>query len=221
MEQNFQTSFIPKKPMIEEKAKVRRPMSLFFIISLFLFFATLLVAGGAYFYKGILTQNVTKMESDLNKAKERFELSKIKLLQTLDKRLNASNKILEGHIAVSPIFEALQAVTMKTIRYTDFSYTHSGNSILVTMSGQAIGYRSIALQSDLLTKNKNFIDPVFSGLSLDEKGNVLFNLDFSVDKNFVDYQQMAKTESEKLSNTNTNLSPIPDSDIVNNNNPVN
>ena len=61
------------------------------------------------------------------------------------------------------------------------------------MSGLAVGYRSIALQSDLLAKEKNFIDPVFSNLVLDEKGNVLFDLEFSVDPSFVDYKQMLLT----------------------------
>ena len=49
------------------------------------------------------------------------------------------------------------------------------------MSGLAIGYRSVALQSDLFAQNKNLIDPVFSNLTLDDKGNVLFDLEFSVD----------------------------------------
>ena len=69
------------------------------------------------------------------------------------------------------------------------------------MSGQAVGYRSVALQSDLFAKNKYFLDPVFSNLSLDEKGNVLFDLDFSVDLNFVNYKRTLLTESENSLNT--------------------
>ena len=61
------------------------------------------------------------------------------------------------------------------------------------MSGAAVGYRSIALQADLFSQNKNIIDPSFSNLSLDEKGNVLFDLEFGVDSSFVNYQQVEKT----------------------------
>lgn len=208
MEQNFQTSFIPKKPMIEERVTARRPMGIFFIVSLFLFFATLIAGGGAYFYKGILTQNVTKMGSDLNKAKERFEPSRIKILQTLDKRLSASTAVLENHNVVSPIFEVLQATTMKTIRYTDFSFSKDdGKNVKVSIKGQAIGYRSVALQAEILAKNKNIIDPVFSGLSLDDKGNVLFDLEFSVEKNFLDYRQTVKTDSGGVLNTISSPNP--------------
>jgi hypothetical protein len=57
------------------------------------------------------------------------------------------------------------------------------------MSGVAMGYRAIALQSDLFAENKNLIDPVFSNLTLDSDANVLFDLDFSVDSNFVNYKQ--------------------------------
>ena len=63
------------------------------------------------------------------------------------------------------------------------------------MSGVAIGYRSIALQSDLFAKNKNLIDPVFSNLTLDNSGNVVFDLEFSVDPNFVNYQQALMVQS--------------------------
>lgn len=199
MEQNFQTSFIPKKPMLEERAVASRPIGLLVIVSIFILFAVLLASGGLYFYKGILTKNIAKMENDLNLAKNRFEPSKINQLQVLDKRLEASNTILSKHVAVSPVFQALQTLTMKTVRYTKFSYslgTEKDPKIMVKMSGQAVGYRSIALQSDLFKKNKYLIDPVFSNLSLDEKGNVLFDLEFSVDPNFIDYKQMLLSESE-------------------------
>ena len=107
MEQDFQTSFIPKKPMIEERAVATRPVGLLTVLSIFIFFAVILVSGGLYFYKGILTTNITQMENDLNLAKGRFESSKITQLQVLDKRLSSSNEILGSHIAISPIFEIL------------------------------------------------------------------------------------------------------------------
>lgn len=193
MEQNFQTSFIPKKPMIEERTSVSRPTGLFTIISIFIFFTVVIGTGALYFYDGILAKNIIKMENDLNLAKERFEPSKIIQLQVLDKRLNASNEILSKHIAISPIFETLQAITLKTISYTKFSYDLDDSKnikVNVKMSGVAVGYRSVALQSDLFTENKNLIDPVFSNLLLDDKGNVTFDLDFSVDPTFIDYKKM-------------------------------
>jgi hypothetical protein len=204
MEQNFQTSFIPKKPMIEQPTVVtKRPIGLVSIISIFIFVTMVLASGGAYLYKNILIKNVTQMENDLNLAKNRFEPAKISLLQSLDKRLQSASEILANHISVSPIFESLETLTIKTIRYTKFDYSLTDSKILVKMSGTAIGYRSIALQADLFAKNKNIIDPSFSNLSLDDKGNVLFDLQFSVDPSFVNYKQVQKTTGGNPSPSNT------------------
>ncbi len=193
MEQNFQTSFIPKKPMVEERALSPRSVSLLMVIASFILFTVFLATGGLFFYRAIAQKNSDNMANQLNQAKNRFEPSLITDLQVLDKRLRASTEILDKHIAITPIFLTLEKLTMKTVRYTQFGYavdSERGKKILVKMSGQAIGYRSVALQSDLFAQNPNLIDPVFSNLTLDEKGNVLFDLEFLVEPSFVDYKQM-------------------------------
>ncbi len=198
MEQNFQTSFIPKKPMIEERAVAKRSVGFLAIASIFILFTVLLTSVALYFYKGILTKKIVDMKASLDVAKTRFEPTKITELQVLDKRLRASNELLSKHVAMTPIFKVLQDVTMKTVRYTKFSYEIEDNNsdkVAIKLSGTADGYRSIALQSDLFTKNKNLIDPVFSNLSLDDKGNVSFDLDFAVDPTLVNYKLMLSKES--------------------------
>jgi hypothetical protein len=138
------------------------------------------------------------MQNTLTLAQNRFEPSKITELQVLDKRLNASTEILANHLAISPIFTALENITMKTVRYTKFDYelgTDKNKTVDVKISGQAIGYRSVALQADLFAQEKSFINPVFSNLTLDNSGNVLFDLEFTVDPAFVNYKQSLLTQS--------------------------
>ncbi|MFA5778137.1 MAG: hypothetical protein WC870_01450 [Candidatus Paceibacterota bacterium] len=201
MDQNFQTSFIPKKPIIKEREVSSRPVGILLIISFFVLFTVILTTGGLYFYKGIVVKQKTQKEIDLNLAKNRFEPSKITELQVLDKRLRASDEIFSKHISITPVFKALEQLTMKEVRYTKFSYslgTEKNTTIDIKMSGIAIGYRAVALQSDLFsTKDigKNFIDPIFSNLTLDNSGNVLFDLNFSVDPNFVNYKQTLLTQN--------------------------
>ena len=213
MEQNFQTSFIPKKPVIETKTTGGgRPVGILLVISILLFLTMSLASGGAYFYRETLKSSITKMQNDLVLAKGRFEPSQITKLRLLDNRLQSASEVLSKHITIHPIFELLQAVTLKTVMYKNFGYTinEKTNRIDVKMSGQGVGYRSIALQSDLFSKNKNFIDPIFSNLSLDDKGNVLFDLGFSVDMNFLAYKQVIKTEKD---NSSLGTNPV----IINNN----
>lgn len=198
MEQNFQTSFIPKKPLVKERATTSQPIGLLTIVPLIIFFGMIIAGAGLYFYKGSLAQSLTKMENDLNLARNRFEDDKISQLQLLDKRLRASSSVLNNHVTVSPIFQALQEVTMKSVRYTRFDYSITGTDtpeIKVTMAGQTTNYKSIALQSELFAKKKFFIDPVFSNLSLDEKGNVMFDLTFNVDPSFVNYNKSLSVDT--------------------------
>jgi hypothetical protein len=155
-----------------------------------------------------MKNSIAGMENELTLAKNRFEPAKIAQLQLLDKRLRASGEVLGKHIAISPIFKALQEVTMKSIRYTKFSYDLSSedkSKIDVKMGGIAVGYRSVALQADLLSKKKEFIDPIFSNLTLDEKGNVVFDLEFSVDPSFVDYEQKIEESSVNTNSVTTDM----------------
>lgn len=199
MDQNFQTSFIPKKPMVQERVVYTRPVGILLVASILILVTVILATGGLYVYNGVLTKKLADMTQSLNTAQQRFEPSKITELQLLDKRLNAATEILNNHINTTPIFIELGKLTMTTVRYTKFSYdlsTDKNANVDVKMSGQAIGYRSIALQSDLLTSSKVFIDPVFSNLTLDPSGNVLFDLDFSVDPAFVNYEQTILTNPQ-------------------------
>lgn len=218
MEPNFQTSFIPKKSIVQERVSEASSFGLVMIISIFILFCTLLVIGGLYFYKKSIDANIIKMEQDLNLAKSRFEPAKIIELQLLDKRLRASSEVLSKHVAMTPIFKALQAITMKTVRFTKFNseYAGGGSKVSIKMSGIANGYRTVALQADLFTTEKNFIDPVFSNLTLDLKGNVLFDLNFSVDSSFVNYKQKLLTENQAPAPANTSSNTDPNLDSLNN-----
>ncbi len=197
MEQNFQTSFIPKKPIVPERSVAPQPVGILLVLALFALFTVVLATGGIYFYKEVTKKKIDSMKDNLELAQNRFEPAKLAELQVLDQRLRAGGEVLANHTAVTPFFDALEAMTMKTVRFTSLSYT-AGESMgmpsVVQMTGEAAGYRSIALQSDLFAQNKNFIDPVFSNLTLDPNGNVLFDLAFSVDASFLRYQQTLPQE---------------------------
>ena len=198
MDQNFQTSFIPQKSIVKERAISVQSISFITIIPVFILVATLIGTGALYFYKAGLVKDIDELKNSFELAKGGFEPTTIAEIQALDKRLRASSAILGQHTAVTPIFEALELITMRTVRFTSFDYTSSNetnNQIAVKLKGVAIGYRSVALQSDLFAKNENFLNPVFSNLQLDDKGSVIFDLNFSVDRSFVNYKQTFLTEN--------------------------
>ena len=201
MDQNFQTSFIPKKPIIEDRRVASsEPVSIFLTASLFILFIVLLGTGGVYFYRASITKSLTTLQASLTLDQSNFEPSELTQLQTLDKRLRAATEILNNHVSIVPVFNELQNVTLQTVRFTKFSYDLDSdttpNEVDIQLSGVAIGYRAVAQESDLLDQDKNFINPVFSNLTLDNSGNVLFDLNFSVPVSFVNYKQSLLAQSQ-------------------------
>jgi hypothetical protein len=200
MDQEFQTSFIPKKTVIESPKRIKSGGGAINLIAFIVFLASLIAAGGAYFYRESVKTDIEEFKRSLAVAKNQFEPSLITELQILDKRLNAATTILEKHIAVSPIFVLLEEVTLPTVRYSDFSYEvdTTTNLVNVTMKGEAKGYNFIALQADLFDDNKFIKNPIFSDFVLDQTGNIDFNLTFSVDKSLVSYESFLDREEPIL-----------------------
>lgn len=201
MDKEFQTSFIPKKTVIESPKRVGGSGGgIVNLIAFIVFIASLISAGAAYFYRSSVSSNIELYKSSLAKARDQFEPGAIAELQILDKRLNAATDILQNHVAVSPIFEILQDLTLPTVRYSDFSYAIDDTKkiVEVTMKGEAKDYNFIALQADLFAENKFIKNPIFSDFVLDQTSNIDFNLTFSVDRSLISYESFLDRENPIL-----------------------
>ena len=191
MDKNFQTSFLPKKPIIEETVKPKASLGIFGFIGIVVFIISAGLATGVYFYEASLSKQLSAKEDQLNNARNILESPLIGEAKILGRRITDANQILSNHIVVSPIFEALQMNTLKSLQFNHFTYTvpaDSSGKITVDMTGVARDYTSIALESDQLAKNKDIQNPLFSGLALDAKsGNVTFDLTFAVSPDFVSF----------------------------------
>jgi len=192
MDQEFQTSFIPKKTLVSKPERRGGSFGLLNVISFVIMIVSILIAGGAYLYRDNLSQRVDEMKLSLDRAQNIFEKSLLEDLQLLDRRIEAATVILKDHIAVSPIFGVLQDITLPTIRYIDFTYEIDAinpNVIHVSMTGEAVSYDAITLQSNLFSENRFIRNPIFSNFSLNRSGNVDFDLMFDVSKSLVNFEQ--------------------------------
>jgi hypothetical protein len=211
MDPQAQTSFIPKRALAEDRAPRQKTVSIFSFLATILFLASIAGAGAMYFYEHSLTAQVQSMQQELAKAKDAFEESFLQQLEIVDARLHAASDVLQNHITVTPIFTALQQSTLRSVQFTKFVYAVDGTgtsaSVLVKMSGKAQSYNALALQNDQLTKNKYIRNPIFSNLTLDPQGNVLFDLSFSVDPKFVLYGDSLSRVSQQAPATNQPQTP--------------
>ena len=193
MENSFQTSFIPKKPIIQNGAtssKSNSTTSISMVVSVFILVVMLLAAGGLYAYKEfVLLKDKQALSENLKKIKESFNKDTITELEMYDKRTTVARQVLEGHTVLSPLFEKINELTLSSIQYTKFEHKITNNLFSVRMSGIARDYKSIALQADVFNTDKGrvFKDVIFSNLTKDKSNFVTFDVEFNVDPTLLSY----------------------------------
>lgn len=218
MENSFQTSFIPKKPIIENGAGVshKSTTSVSMVVSILILVIVCGLAGGLFFYRNYLEQNKKDLSSKLLKIKDSFDKDTIALLESYDKQSTVAKEVLGNHKVLSPLFEAINDYTLTSIQYTKFSYSMVNTVFTVKMSGVARDYKSIASQADVFSSNKPeiFKELVFSNLTKDKNNFVTFDVEFMVDPALLSYDSNVPTTTGSDSENNAEPSPVNMGDIV-------
>lgn len=194
MQADFQpSSFIPKKtiqnPTLSAGGAVSKGrVNAFMLVAGIVFTMTLLGSMGVFLYERYLVSNLASQKESLERARDAFEPRLIEELAKVDTRLDVAGSLLDGHVTISPFFELLGRLTLKTVRFEEFEFTRGVDGLVeVRMKGVAESYRSIALQSELFGDDENIQSPVFSDFKLDELGNVQFSVILSVSNDFLRY----------------------------------
>jgi hypothetical protein len=209
MENSFQTSFIPKKPILANGSSPiikSNAISISMVVSVFILVVMLLAFGGLYFYYNFyLLKNKETLSSNLAQIRDSFDKNTISELEMYDKRTTVSSQILKNHLVLSPLFELINELTLSSIQYTRFSHSTLNNVFSIKMSGIARDYKSIALQADVLNSSKGQMlkNVVFSNLNKDKNNYVVFDIDFNVDPALLSYTNNITSVSVSSPDTST------------------
>lgn len=198
MDPRFQTSFIPKKPIVATTNSVPSTINLFSLIATVLFVVSLALSGGVYFYKDLLGKQIEESKVFLKKAQDDIDSDFIKQAIRLDSRIETSKKLLSSHLTITPFFAFLSEITLKTVRFRDFNFSYPApDKIAVSMKGQALSYSAVALQSDYLNQQKNLKNTIVGDMILDPGGTVSFNVITSVDPKVFSYALVASSTKKQ------------------------
>jgi hypothetical protein len=202
MENSFQTSFIPKKPMVSSSSD-REPRSLFLWITTLLLIISVAASVILFVYKIYLTKQKESSSASLLIARDSFEKDTIDELELFDKRTEGAKQILSNHVVFSPMFALLGDITIPSIQYTNFNEQTTDKGHLINMEGLARDYRSIALQADMFNsvKGRSFSNVLFSNLVKDKNNNISFNLKFNVEPDLLSYEKNVLNEQGGLNRT--------------------
>ncbi len=213
MENSFQTSFIPKKPISSVESTSEKPKSVFVVLSVILLILMVTTSIGFFIYKSYLTKQKEALSSSLLKVHNSFEKGTIDELELFDKRVSAAKNILDNHIVLSPTFKLLGDLTIPTIQYTKFEErTTKDKGLVVKLSGISKDYKSIAIQAGVFNspKGRYFKNVIFSNLTKNRKNYVTFDIEFNIDPSLLSYEKnfslkQAQVDSSQLpDNLNSN-----------------
>src|SRR3989339_377344 len=205
MEVKMQTSFIPKKPITENRGS-GSTMSLFLLISIILLIVSIALAGGVWLWQKALVSQIAKNKDSLVAAKNSYEKDTINSLIRLSDRIEVSKNLLAEHLAVSPVFALLEKNVLRNIRLKSLKFSYggddtsptgsSGRKIKIDLTGTASSYGALSKQSDAFGSENlrkfisspiisGFIDPNYRGENLSNDRRSVLNLQ----KENVDYEK--------------------------------
>lgn len=194
MEPKFKTSFIPKQSLgtqKEQKPAKRQggPRGIAMVVGLVILILTAGAAGIVFFYKDFLSGSIDEKIASLERARDAFQPRLIAEFEELDQRIRSAEVLLAEHLAPSMLFSLLESVTLKSVQYTDLSYEFLNQNVVeIVLTGTALNFDSVALQSDVLGNNRFIRQPVISDLAVSGEDRVAFKVTAQVDPRFLLYE---------------------------------
>ncbi len=156
-------SFIPKQPSRGTvKQRGTRKIYVLTYISFVLFFGTLIAAGGTFFYKISVDSQLKVEKQKLTSQRNLFNLADFERVKELNKKLTSAQKLLDEHVSVISILEALEKSTLSTIQIKSFALDRSQYSkIALNLEAETEDFNSVLFQRKVFAEN-----PVLQGASI-------------------------------------------------------
>lgn len=198
MNQLANTSFIPKESLTKkvQPARMGPPAaSLLTAVSFVVLAVALMFGAGAFAYKIVLVKEINDpcsasgkcgLSESVEKERRALDPDRLTRYRRLDAKMKLATQIIDKHNTLLPFFNVLGSTTVKTLRYTKFSF---GENNSVNLEGEAEGgYEDVAVQSKKLSEIRQIKSFMFSDLNMDDKGKVVFKLVVNLDPDLMSYR---------------------------------
>lgn len=159
MERDTNIAFIPKAPLTTGTSS-SRPTSILFVSALLVFLIAVGTTGGLFIYKRMLQNDLAAQEQKIKQLREDYDANAeraevVRRAEELGIQVGAIQEILNGHMALTPLFDFLAAHTLKDIQFTSFAFEQDSDTGVssVTLEAVANSYMGAALQREELKRN--------------------------------------------------------------------
>ena len=207
MPPKFQSSFIPKGPLTSSQPSAAYSMhhrtgerSFFSSVALFIFSASILLALGVFGYRFFLQYRIDQMSGALTDARAALDPEAIAELTRLTNRIISTKNLVSEHQVITSLLAFLESSTLRSVRFLNFDYSQTERGLELSLNGEARGYPALALPADTFSQSRYFIDTSFSGLTLNDKGDVTFNFTGVIHSDLVSYSVTPTVSTSTESN---------------------
>jgi len=180
-------SFIPKKNLTAPASK-EKGASFAFSLSIIILLISLLSYGGVFLYQQTLKTEIETKQATLDKIKDQLDPQTVRGINELSRRIEALKTILANHRSFGDFFRFLGESTLKSVRFSSFSYSDTGESPTITLQGAAKSFGSISLQAKKFGENPNIKNVLFTGFALKEGGIISFSVKINADSQLFSYR---------------------------------
>ena len=205
METKFQTSFIPKKPIVSvgsagtnfaPQRKTHSNISIFFNIGILLFIVSIGMTIGVFAWKSVTLSSQENLKKQLAQRQSQFQPDLIEELKRTNVKIDIAKKLMSNHLALSNVFAFISHLTAERIRFSSLELSAPGgqsNDIRITMKGVGADLSAVAFQSDVLGQLDKYglrrivKNPTLANPALDTTGMVSFDFSAAIDPATVQY----------------------------------
>lgn len=178
---------MPKQPVRSGGRFERSGSNLFLIVSLVILGIALVGVAGVFGYQQYLGSVKEAKSKQVTAAQQDVDSASVESFIRLRTRFSTAEAILNERVAASGFFEALETLTLQTVRFDSLHYTVlEDGSGEISMSGVARTFNALAAQSAEFAKEKRVKSAIFSNISVDNSnGTVSFSLNADLDPELI------------------------------------
>ena len=204
MEPQFQTSFIPKKPIVSNapiavsnfSGSGHSTVSIFNVICIAIFVVVIMAWGALFSYKIYLQKQISSVDQQISAARDAFQPETIKQLLDVSQKISSTKVVLENHRAVSAIIDFLESSTIRKMKFNSMSFSNKEGKIVLTLEGESPSYADIAVQSQIFASETRLTDQGFSSFDLTDTGNVKTTFSAVINPNMISYKEKVTSATE-------------------------
>lgn len=198
MEPKFQSSFIPKRPVVDSPrmlGPVKKNRNIFSVLASLMFLVAMFAVGGVFVYGKMVDRNIKDADAQLAEVRSAFEADRVQELFDASARLSSVKNLLENHYVVSEVLVMLQNLTLKTMRFDNLNYKNNGQKSTINLDAEAQSYNSIANQKEGFMGSGVLSESNFSDYMLTDRGLVKAKFFAVVSPRLVSYKEFINSRS--------------------------